>query len=169
MNVTEDNRQKYHLLPGRSLRYLRICESDSSTVPRHDSESNIQKFQEIENILKEFEFSQDQIESVYNILAAVLLLGEIKFKGQVGDNAEIDDNEEIVQKIALLLNVDAAKFSWALTNYCLINKGVAVRKKQTCDEARSARDVLANNLYSRLVDYIINFVNHKLSYGRVIL
>lgn len=169
MAANEETREKYHLLPDRSHRYLRIPENDSSTTPRNDPETNISKFQEIQTVLNEFEFTEEDIETIYNILAAVLVIGEIKFKGGATDNAEIDDSGELVENLALLLEVDEKKLCWALTNYCLINKGVAMRKKQTSDEARSARDVLANNLYSRLVDYIVGFINHKLSYGRVIL
>lgn len=169
MAATAENRKKYHLLPNRSHRYLRVPENDSSAAPRNDPETNIIKFQEIESVLKEFEFNEEEVETIYNILAAILVLGEIKFMGGATASAEIEGSGELAEKIAQLLNVDEKKFCWALTNYCLINKGVAVRKKQSCDEARSARDVLANNLYSRLMDYIVGFLNHKLSYGRVIL
>lgn len=169
MSASEGTRQKYHLHPDRSYRYLRCVEDGSKATPRNDPEGNIAKFQELQEILQEFDFSEEQIETVYKTLAAVLALGEVKFKEGTSENAEIDASEEQAEKVALLLNVDPKKFCWSLTNYCLVNKGVAVRKQHTCDEARSARDVLANNLYSRLVDYIVAFVNHKLSYGRAIL
>lgn len=168
MNATEANQEKYRLLPNRSHRYLRSIANDSSVTPRNNPEENIQKFEELENILKEYDFSEEQITTTYKILAAILVLGEVKFKGEANECAEIDDDKQ-VENVALLLNVDTEKLCWSFTNYCLVNKGVAVKKRQTCDEARSARDVLANNLYSRLVDYIVSFVNYKLSYGRTIL
>lgn len=37
-----------------------------------------------------------------------------------------------------------------------------MRKKHTCEEAKEARDVMANTLYQRLVDWIINVINYKL-------
>lgn len=169
MAATEENQQKYYLLPDRSHRYLRITENDSSITTRNNPESNVHKFQEIQDILKDFDFSEEQIETIYKLLAAILLLGEMKFKKGTSNIAEIDDGSELVETIASLLDVDAKKFGWSLTNYCVVNKGVAVRKRQTCDQARSSRDVLANNLYSRLVDYIVSFVNYKLSFGRIIL
>lgn len=67
---------------------------------------------------------------------------------------------------AELLGLDSKKFIWALINYCLIVKGSAVRKKHTCEEAKEARDVLANTLYQRLVDWIVNNINYKLSMTR---
>jgi len=68
--------------------------------------------------------------------------------------------------VAKLLGLDSKKFTWALVNYCIIVKGSALRRKHTCEEAREARDVLANTLYQRLVDWIINIINYKLSMTR---
>lgn len=165
--ATEDaNLRKYYLQPDRAHRYLRITEGEKG--PRCDPGTNVEKFREIQGILEDSGFSDEQIETIYKVLASILVLGEIKFKECSGESAEVADEDQ-AEKVALLLGVDPKKLSWALTNYCLINKGVAVRKQHTCDEARSARDVLANNLYSRLVDYIIAVLNHKLSYGRAIL
>lgn len=41
-----------------------------------------------------------------------------------------------------------------------------MRKKHTCEEAKEARNVLANTLYQRLVDWIVNNINYKLSMTR---
>lgn len=68
--------------------------------------------------------------------------------------------------VAELLGLDSKKFIWALVNYCLVVKGSVIRKKHTCEEAKEARDVLANTLYQRLVDSIINIINYKLSMTR---
>lgn len=43
-----------------------------------------------------------------------------------------------------------------------------MRRKHTCEEAEEARDVLANTLYQRLVDWIINNINYKLSLTRTL-
>lgn len=168
MSSDEKTLKQYHLESNRHHRYLRIFNNDTSKAPRNSPETNVHKFHEILHILKNFDFSEEQIETIYKILAAILVLGDVRFKDGANDSAETDDEGQ-GEKVALLLGVDPKKFCWALTNYCLVNKGVAVRKQHTCDEARSARDVLANNLYSRLVDFVVSFVNHKLSYGRAIL
>jgi len=68
--------------------------------------------------------------------------------------------------VAEFLGLNSKKFIWALINYCLVVKGSAVHKKHTCEEAKDARDVLANTLYQRLVDWIINIINYKLSMTR---
>lgn len=71
--------------------------------------------------------------------------------------------------MAGLLNLDEKKFVWSLVNYCAIVKGNVVRKKHNCEEAKEARDVLANTIYQRLVDWIINTINHKFTVTRTLL
>lgn len=62
--------------------------------------------------------------------------------------------------------MDSKKLIWALVNYCLVVRGSAIRKKHTYEEAKEARDVLANTLYQRLVDWLINIINYKFSMTR---
>ena len=68
-----------------------------------------------------------------------------------------------------MLGVDEKKFSWALVNYCVVEKGTAVRRRHTKQEAEEARDVLASAIYSRVVDWILNVINHKFSFTKAVL
>lgn len=68
-----------------------------------------------------------------------------------------------------LLGADEKKFLWALCNYCVIVKGSAVRNKQNVASAQEALRVLARGLYCRLVDFIVNIINLRISVTRVVL
>ncbi|KAJ8934235.1 hypothetical protein NQ314_013494, partial [Rhamnusium bicolor] len=113
------------------------------------------------NYLNELEFSENQINTINSVMAAILNLGEARFCGNENCLAELD-NTEVITYFSDLLEIENKKICWALTNYCLIRGGNAIRKRNTCEEARDTRDVLANNLYTRLVDYIIGIINNKL-------
>lgn len=71
--------------------------------------------------------------------------------------------------VAELLEVDAKKLGWSLTNYCVIVNGAAVRRKQTVSGVYECVRVFAQNLYARLFDWIVNVINLKLSFTRAIL
>lgn len=160
---------KYNLENHRSYKYLKINQNETKlTAPRYNQELNITKFGDLEEVLHSFNFSEEQIDTFYNTLAAILLLGEIKFKQDESEETAIENKEE-ADKVAKLLEVDEKKFSWSLVNYCLVKNNVALKKIHNCNEAKRARDVLANNLYSRIVDYVIAVINNKLSFGRAIL
>lgn len=156
----------------RNYRYLRISTTKpaESNYTRDTPEKNVIKFHDVENALLDLEFEKETLQSVYGIVAAILLIGEIHYKAGEDLNARASiDNPELVTKVAKLLKVDEKKFSWALTNYCVIKNGTAERRKHTVDEAREARDSLAAVLYTRLVDYVVNIINQKLAVGRAIL
>lgn len=155
---------------GRNYRYLRVeSEKLDCKLPycRNDEDGNLTKFQEFEDDLKLLDFDEDQIQSIRKILAAILILGNVRFADD-GKFATIETTDEAM-KVAQLLGLDEKKFEWALVNYCLVQSGVAEKRKHTNDEARDARDVLAGTIYSRLVDWIVNIINQKFAFGRAIL
>lgn len=155
---------------GRSYRYLRVeSEKLDCKLPycRNDEDGNVAKFKEFEEILKILDFEDNQIASIRKVLAAILILGNVRFTDD-GKFATIETQDE-VQKVAKLLELDEKKFEWALVNYCLVQGGMAEKRKHTNDEARDARDVLAATIYSRLVDWIVNIINQKFAFGRAVL
>ncbi|XP_049532765.1 neither inactivation nor afterpotential protein C [Anopheles darlingi] len=165
----EERLKDFSLESGRSYRYLRISEamsSDKLKYCRDDVQGNVRSFKEFEQQLLGLELSQNILDTIYRTLAAILILGEVRFKETEG-MTELEDFE-VIGKIASLLQVDEKKFQWALLNYCVIVRGSAERRRHTADEARDARDVLAATIYTRLVDWITNTVNQKLAFGRAI-
>lgn len=155
---------------GRNYRYLRVeSEKLECKLPycRNDEEGNVAKFQEFEEYLKLLDFDDEQLQSIRKILAAILILGNVRFADD-GKFAAIETTDEVL-KVAQLLELDEKKFEWSLVNYCLVQAGSAEKRKHTNDEARDARDVLAGTIYSRLVDWIVNIINQKFAFGRAVL
>lgn len=170
---SKENLNDYHLEPDRQYRYLRTpVEKPNSKLNyvRDDPEGNIKKFEEFEEHLLAIDFYTENLTAIKNVLAAILILGDVRFKEEDSSNkiAEVE-NPEVAQKVSNLLKIDDKKFQWALVNYCVVEKGSAERRKHTPNEARDARDVLAGTLYCRLVDWIINTINQKLTLGRAVL
>lgn len=117
----------------------------------------------------EYEFGNQQVETVLNTISAVINLADVEFQETKKNTFADVVNKETVKNVAELLRIDEEKLLWALTNYCFVNKGEAMRMKQTVQEAQNARDVLVNTLYNRLVDYLVSVINSKLAYGKAIL
>lgn len=186
--------KQYHLPPGRRMRYLRISEKGTerkrSFKVRNDPRGNVTKFEDFKESLKILEM-EEHCEMIWKVLAAILILGEIRFIEDNNGEADMDNNDaankgkefyiptfhkpmwyfSIISLIpvAELLSLDEKKFSWALLNYCMIVNGNAVRRKHTYEEAKEARDVLANTIYQRLVDWIVNTINVKFTLTRSLL
>lgn len=165
---------------GRNYRYLRVeAEKLDCKLPycRNDEEGNVARYQDFEANLRLMDFDDDQIQSIRKILASILILGNVRFAsanegdsdGNGGGNFATIETLDEVHKVCRLLQLDEKKFEWALVNYCLVQSGIAEKRKHTNDEARDARDVLAGTIYSRLVDWIVNIINQKFAFGRAIL
>ncbi|KAJ8686537.1 hypothetical protein QAD02_022331 [Eretmocerus hayati] len=166
------NLRKYLLPQGRRMRYLRVYDSDSmsgrkrSFKVRNDPHGNSRKFDHIKECLRALEL-EEHCETIWRTLAAILNLGDVRFIENDAGEAEVH-NVETAKSVAELLNLDVKKFTWSLCNYCVIKKGDAVRRRYTIDEAKEARDVLANTIYQRLVDWVINNINQRLSVSRTL-
>ncbi|CAH0394342.1 unnamed protein product [Bemisia tabaci] len=163
---------KYSLESGRQYKYLRTT-NDGETAPRsirsarETPRENVQHFKEIKEIFAALEIEENEQKVIWSTLAAILLLGEVTFHDLEDGTAEVQ-NPQVAAKVAQLIGVDEKKFCWSLLNYCVVQKGTAARRRHTRVEATIARDVLARGLYFRLVDWIVNILNLKLSMTRVI-
>ncbi|XP_030383362.1 neither inactivation nor afterpotential protein C [Scaptodrosophila lebanonensis] len=161
--------KEYNLKSDRSYRYLRIPPDVPPTklkYRRDDPDGNVERFREFEGILRDLDFNHKQLETVRKVLAAILNIGNIRFRS-LGKYAEVE-NTDIVSRIAELLRVDEKKFMWSLTNFIMVKGGIAERRQYTSEEARDARDAVASTLFSRLVDFIINRINMNMSFPRAV-
>lgn len=168
----EERLKDFSLDYGRTQTILRVSEhpvKSKLAYPRDNPDDNVRRFKELEQNMILLDFSSDQIETIYRILAAIIIIGELRFKAADNTPKFADlENPEYATEVAKLLKLDEKKFVWALVNYCVINEGRPERRRQSPGEARDARDTLANTIYCRLVDYIVNIINAKLALSRAI-
>ncbi|XP_068244393.1 neither inactivation nor afterpotential protein C isoform X2 [Palaemon carinicauda] len=150
---------RYGLKLGRKYHYL-------AKHPFDNEVTNAQKFNKVEEAFKEIGFTDRELHTVYLVLAAILNIGNISITGD--QNASIVDMEP-VKEVCHLLDVDEKKLTWALCNYCDVKAGKQVEQvKKTEYEAEMSKDALARTLYSRLVDYVVNTINTRLSVTRLV-
>ncbi|XP_063851203.1 LOW QUALITY PROTEIN: neither inactivation nor afterpotential protein C-like [Scylla paramamosain] len=111
-------------------------------------------------------FTERELHTLYLILASILILGNVEFKGD--QEAAIADKEPVTE-VCRLLDIEEKKLCWALCNYCLVKPDQSVEQaKKTQEEAELGRDALARTLFTRLVDWLINLINTKLTVTRLV-
>lgn len=88
-------------------------------------ESEAEQFNETLNAMKSIGMSEDEIESIFGIVAAVLHLSNIEFDSEDEEQAEIVDLEAIraLQTAAGLLGCDQTRLRFALTSRTIQTKG----------------------------------------------
>ncbi|CAG4973120.1 unnamed protein product [Colias eurytheme] len=164
----DDTLSEFSLEKNRKHRYLRILDESVRGVQgarENPKDVNAKRYKDIVEYLKMLDWQEDEIKFFETVLASILVLGNVRFRDGKNGSAEIENPDE-AKKVAKLLSLDEVKFLWALLNYCLIENGSAVKRKHSTDEARDARDTLASTLYKRLIDWMINLINAKLSFMR---
>lgn len=134
----EERLKDFNLNNSRQYRYLRIPEKVSKgnlEYVRDDRLANVAKLKDFESALVGLEISQDAIDSIYKILAAILILGEMRFKESPVDRKAALEDPKIASDIAALIKIDDKKFQWALVNYCVLIQGNVEKRRMSAGKS----------------------------------
>ncbi|KAK8720309.1 hypothetical protein OTU49_013424, partial [Cherax quadricarinatus] len=147
-------------------RYLRgTCWSKSR------SQANLQQFNKVVDGFKSLGFKDEELDSVYRILASIINLGDVDFYQTIDrDNIEqaAVKNVDQVKIVSELLGIDPVDLTEALTSNSVVTKGEIITRNNSVDEAVSTRDAMSKAMYGRLFDWIVNNINRLLSFCRIV-
>jgi myosin-5 len=108
-------------------------------------------------------WDEGKIDKVLSIVAGILHLGQVKFESKMSEGgqeiAQIAD-EKTVADAAMLLGVDVAKLTTALTVRIMVTRGDEIRIDLAPDKAQDARDALAKTVYGALFLWVVKEVNN---------
>eukprot|EP00466_Bigelowiella_natans_P015699 jgi/Bigna1/127316/aug1.4_g2024 len=157
--ATAEMRRKFRLTDIRKYQYLN--QSGCSTVEGVPDEDVFHN--ELLPSMLELNFSQAEIDSIFQIVAGVLTLvrtgGNINFK-DVGERKCKVTNSSDVSSAAALLEVDSKALNQVVTTTKLKVTGQApITVTLSAQQATSARDALAKFAYEKLFDWLVEKVN----------
>ena len=119
-----------------------------------------QEFQEVLDAMDCLGFSPEEKKWIFETIAAVLLLGDLEFKGQ---DAAIVANPPIMDQIVKFLGADPKEFHESIVSRWFVIRGQEPTKIPFKPvEATAAADACAKAIYGNLFDWIVQRVNRSM-------
>lgn len=158
--ATQQERELLHLLPADKYCYL-----NSKNLQLENCDETYE-FSRLKQSMEMVGFSAEKQRRLFNVLSAVLLLGNVEFFPKKStyhhDESVQVRNIEVVGLISELLKVKEDTLLAALTSKRVKASGETLIMQYKLPEAIAARDALAKCLYGALFDWIVLQVNHAL-------
>lgn len=121
---------------------------------------DVREFDDVQQAFKDLEFKATEVQEIYELCAAVLKLGDVKFSGH---ETKTDVDMSTVAPVAELFKVDPTALSEALTIRMLKIRGQDPTPVNLApDVASGNRDALAKFVYGNLFDWLVIRVNEAM-------
>ncbi|KAJ3080887.1 hypothetical protein HK102_002745 [Quaeritorhiza haematococci] len=157
--ATPEEKAQFHLASDSPSQFAYLQNSKYKSVTQEDTI----RMGELRDAMKTVGIGRRQQEQIYQLLAAILHLGNISFQDDLNKPQEpcTVKNYEILQLVSELLGIPAQNLETALTYKTKLVKKELCVVFLNAQDAAAQRDSLAITLYSLLFNWLMEHVNDR--------
>lgn len=157
--LSADEKKKLELGQPADYGYL-----NSGNMLTCDGRNDALEFSDIRSAFKVLSFTDSDVWGLFSLLAAILHLGNLKFKSFNINNIESSEVSDAINanRIAALLGVNKARLCEALTRKTLLAHGDKIISPLSVAQATEGRDALVKAIYGHIFEYIVEMINKTL-------
>lgn len=157
--LSADEKKKLELGRAEDYAYL-----NSGNMLTCDGRNDGVEFADIRSAFKVLNFPDNEVWGVFSLLAAILHIGNLKFKAFNFNNIESSEVADSINanRIASLLGVNKTTLCDALTRKTFVAHGDKVVSTLTTAGATEGRDALVKAIYGHVFVYIVEMINKTL-------
>jgi hypothetical protein len=124
----------------------------------------LDQFHQIQGALKALNYSESEICSIWNIVGAVLEIGNISFVESETQTGSIEiSNRTYLDNAAALLGITDEKLRACLTTTVSTVRGETIVKQLDLRDSINAKNAVCKSLYSSLFQHIVGTINIALA------
>lgn len=158
--LSVDEKLKLQLPSSSNFTYLKMGNS-----LKCEGRDDAKEFAVVRAAMKVLLFSDEEIWEIMKLLAAILHLGNLKYKATVVstmDASQITDAKS-AERIADILGAAKEPLVKALTNKTRLVQGESVVSPLSASQAAETRDAFVKSIYGQLFIFIVEKINHTIS------
>lgn len=157
--LTKEEKKKWDLAEASNYNYL-----NGGKMLKCDGRNEANEFNNIRGAMKVLNFPDNDIYDIFQLLAGILHLGNLKYKSTTQNNmeaVEINDST-LALRIATLFGTEKQQLTNALTRKTIFAHGEKVVSPISKTQAYDIRDAFVKSVYGKMFIMIVNKINEAI-------